>query len=332
MNNKYETIDAELVVGAIARNCKKALEANIPRLEELCRFFKDYHIVIYENDSNDGTTELLKEWANKNPHILSINETTNETTIPKQSKGTPFPGQSYSRIVKMAGFRNRVLKEVRERFTPDLFCFIDIDIEEFEPRSVVDAIFNAPSDWGALFANGQVILDYGDEERISPIMYDYYAYTEVGVNPYQEGDYAVRLSDNLALAWVEQRCINRHPYHLCNSAFNGIGIYRWKAIEGLVYQAYQTPELKAVNAALCEHVPFNFEIVRRGFGNYVVRDMKTIMTHAPGCKHSALLSRWKNYFPIWDFFKFNKGMKKRIVQILFQRLRKFSLSKKNEML
>lgn len=312
--------DSVIVFGILARDCAKNLQKNIKRLEDLGRAFKDYYVVAYENDSVDGTTELLQEWARKNSHVLSINEITKQVTIPKQSQETPFPGQSYKRIKKMAAFRNRVLQEVRQRYTPDLFCFIDIDAEEFDPQSVVDAIDKAPKGWGGLFANGQVIIDFDQHPRINPIMYDYYAYVEKGVNPLKEKDYAVQIHKNQAVAWIAQRFINRQAYHSCTSAFNGIGIYRWEAVKDLDYVAFQTPELKAVNASLCEHVPFNYCIYCQGYGLYVVRDMKTQMVHINPPKIHHRWSKWKNHVPSYDFLKYNKSAKKQLVKYFFRYL------------
>lgn len=309
--------NASIVIGILARDCAKSLRLNIPRLEELGSCFADYHVVVYENDSIDGTTEMLNDWASKNSHVVFIHEMTQQQTIPQETKDIPYPGQSVFRIEKMARFRNRVISETRKRFHPDLFCFIDIDIECFYPQSIAHAIDNAPKDWGGLFADGQIILDYGSHQVPMPIMYDYYAYTEKGINPFEEGDYAVRLTDQLAVVWVAQRFINRTAYHQCNSAFNGIGIYRWEAIEGLQYEVYQTPELKAVNASLCEHVPFNYCVVLRGYKNYLSKEIKTIIFTKTARKHS-LLNRWKDYVPQYDFLKHNKHIKRKILYYIFR--------------
>ena len=296
-----------IVIGLLARDCVKNLQMNIPRIEELGNYFREYHVIAYENDSRDGTKEVLQKWMLDNPNVISINETTGEQTIPLESKSVPFPGQSLYRITKMADFRNRVLKELRLRFCPDLFCFIDVDVEMFCPQEVIKSIEHAPKDWGALFANGQIILDYGTHICTNPIQYDYYAYFKQGMNPYQSGDYTIRIYDNLAVAWVEQKKINCHQYYPCCSAFNGIGIYKWDIVKDLNYCAYQTPKLKEFQASLCEHVPFNYEIIRRGYKLYVVRDMKTIMRHDKAHVHHGL-SKWKNYFPSYDFLKNNRSV------------------------
>lgn len=300
-------IDKSIVIGLLARDCKKNLQTNIPRIETLGNLFREYHVIAYENDSADGTKELLQRWMQDNPCVISINEVTGEQTIPPKSRNVLYPGQSLYRITKMAVFRNRILKELRLRFCPDFFCFIDVDVEIFDPREIVKGIEQAPKDWGALFANGQIILDYGTHTCVNPIQYDYYAYFKQGMNPYQSGDYTIRINDNLAVAWMEQRKINRHNYHPCFSAFNGIGIYRWAMIKDLSYCAYQTPELKGFQASLCEHVPFNYEIVKRGYKLYIVRDMKTIMRHDRAYVHHGL-SKWRNYYPSYDFLNNNRAV------------------------
>lgn len=305
--------EKEIVIGILARDCNEQLHINIPRLEVLGSSFKDYHIVIYENDSIDGTTETLLQWAKRNPHVVSINETTNQQTIPEKSIDTPYPGQSVRRISKMANFRNRVLKEVRSRYTPDYFMFIDIDVLDWNPKDVVNSIEKAPKDWGALFGNGQILLDFKTHMCPNPWQYDYYAFVPYNVNPYEQGDFVVHPTENVAICWIEQRLINIKKYHRCNSAFNAIGIYKWEAIEGLEYEAYQTPELKEVNASLCEHVPFNYSVVNRKFKLYIVRDMKTIMRIDKPYVHHGF-AKWKDYIPSYSIIKHDPKLRKLIWQ------------------
>lgn len=55
--NKKQIVaaDTDIVIGILARDCARALQGNIPAVEELGSYFKEYHIVIYENDSIDET-------------------------------------------------------------------------------------------------------------------------------------------------------------------------------------------------------------------------------------------------------------------------------------
>ena len=56
MNNQ------NIVIAALARDCEDSLRANIPVIEELRTKFLWSQVVVVENDSIDGTKELLNEW------------------------------------------------------------------------------------------------------------------------------------------------------------------------------------------------------------------------------------------------------------------------------
>ena len=51
-----------IIVCSIVRNAEKGLRRNVPVVKALCRRFGDYRVVVYENDSTDGTKEVLREW------------------------------------------------------------------------------------------------------------------------------------------------------------------------------------------------------------------------------------------------------------------------------
>lgn len=272
--------DMKLVIGLLARDCKESLLRNMPRVETVGAAFGDYHVVVYENDSRDGTTEALQQWALRNPHVTAICETTHQDTIPKKTTRSPFPLKSVHRIERMARFRNRVLDEVRERFTPDIFCFIDIDVESFNPQDVIDAIVHAPADWGALFASGRIAYTESDgSDTLYPLQYDTFAYMPEGVDAMTTGDWIVNRHFHRVTTRLFGAALQETPYLPCSSAFNGIGIYKWEAIKDLTYRIEQTEELKTVNVSFCEHIPFNADIVRKGYGLYVVRSMEVIYMH-----------------------------------------------------
>lgn len=281
-----------IVFGVLARDCKVSLLRNMNRVEEVGQAFLDYHVVIYENDSKDGTAELLQEWAAQNSHVVAICETTNQQTIPEKSKKSPFPFKSVYRIERMARFRNRVLDEVRRRFEPDLFCFIDIDVENFSPTDVVDAIRQVPSDWGALFASGHFLFRKPDgTDKVPHFQYDSYAFVPEGVDPMTTGKWVVSHNYHDVTSWYLNRLLKGCDYLPCRSAFNGIGIYRWEAIRDLKFSVMQTPELMEVEACFCEHVPFNGEIFQKGYRLYVARKMEVTYYH----KRLTPIRRWNHW-------------------------------------
>ena len=281
-----------IVFGILARDCKASLQRNMIRVEEIGQAFKDYHIVIYENDSKDGTTEMLKEWEVRNDHVIAICETTNQITIPEKSKKSPFPLKSVHRIERMARFRNRLLDEVKKRFEPDYFCFIDIDVESFSPQNVVEAIRQAPSDWGALFASGHYLFGKSDGTEMAPLFqYDSYAFVPAGLDPMTTGAWVVSHHFHDITSWLLDRSLRNCEYLSCRSAFNGIGVYRWNAIRDLKFWIMQTPELKECAACFCEHVPFNGDIVQKGFKLYVAKKIEVTYYH----KRLTLMRRFNHW-------------------------------------
>lgn len=270
-----------LVVGLLARDCIKNLRSNMKKVEELGVMFKDYHVVILENDSKDGTAEEVLAWSKRNPKIIYINE---RVEAPKSlfPVKCPHPEKGVLRIEKMVRLRNRVMDEVEKRFTPDIFCFIDIDIQDFSPSTMVQAIEKAPDDWGGIFANGIVYWDDSDGKVYpSPFQYDSFAFVSKGDDYLKRGDYIITPDFHPQVAYQMTLALKTNEYLPCESAFNGIGLYRYETIAGARYSISQNEALKAINCSLCEHIGFNKKVREKGYGIYIARDMKVIYHHEP---------------------------------------------------
>ena len=298
-----QTVPGMIVFGLLARDCRDNLERNIVRVLEAGSFFSDYRVVVYENDSKDGTDDLIRKWAAENDKVVGICEITGERTIPDKSQKCPFPMKSVRRIERMCIFRNRVLDELGKRFSTDYFCFIDIDIYDFKPYSLAKAVLTAPSNWGGLFANGRVLIeDFYGHRTFSPFQYDSYAFMDERINYKDTGDWCIHRHFHAITSLILNRNIMKNPFLPCSSAFNGIGIYRWSVIKNLRYRVEQTRELKAVNASFCEHVPFNADVRSLGFGLYVVRDMEVVCIKEK--RKFRRFSLWKKQIRTYLRFRF----------------------------
>ena len=321
VNNQMNTkqivaADADIVIGILARDCAQALQGNIPAVEELGSYFKNYHIVIYENDSIDETKKILIEWRQHNPKVILVMEN-HQARVSIPQEDNPYPDKSIYRIQRMINCRNRLLEETRKLPAPDLWCLIDIDIEYFNPRSVVDAIERAPADWGGLFANGAIYMQYSDHVQPDFIQRDSYAYVDEGVDPLKSKcwgiDHNYHQITGARMTWK----LRKHPFLSCYSAFNGIGVYKWEAIKDETYRIMQTPELKAVHASFCEHVPFNLGVIQKGYRNYIAREMKVIYwLEYP--KEKTGLSNWQNYHRAIYYYQ---GRPLRLMKTIFHMLK-----------
>ena len=54
--------DKTFIICSIVRNAEKGLKMNIPVVNAFCKEVHDFQIVVFENNSTDGTKALLADW------------------------------------------------------------------------------------------------------------------------------------------------------------------------------------------------------------------------------------------------------------------------------
>lgn len=241
-----------IVVSILARDCAPRLHRNISRVEKLLAAARVGRVVIVENDSVDGTKEVLANWAARDERV---------TVICKDHNAEAGSGsRKADRISRMASYRNAYLDFIdNEDITVDLVVMIDIDAKSFDVDGIIRSIESAPVDFAALFANGtrRVI------GSLLPFYYDLYAFVPAW------GKAARSLAQMRANGRELQDQMRVDQYVECQSAFGGIGVYRYDAIKGNCYSVAVNSERR--DEVLCEHIPFNSEA--RG-KCYVAREMR----------------------------------------------------------
>lgn len=249
-------MDCTVIIGLLARDCKDSLIRNIPRIERLGSFFTDHHIVVVENDSVDGTQQILHDWAVRNGKVV-VDSFTNCSRR--------LADCSYKRINQMASLRNRLLEDIKKLPASDFVLMMDVDIYDFDVDGVIDCISHAPDDWGGLMANGRVMLP---NQKINIYQYDQFAFMGCDED----------ISDTIYFLPRRGRLLNtevqRCEYFPVRSAFGGIGIYRYDAIKNLQYRVVRTSDGR--QNAFCEHIPFHLDIIKQGYKNYICRRMSVI--------------------------------------------------------
>ena len=68
--------DINVVITGLCRNISNVLDHSMARLRVTSEFFADCKYLIYENDSDDGTSERLQEYARADRDIILIQENT----------------------------------------------------------------------------------------------------------------------------------------------------------------------------------------------------------------------------------------------------------------
>lgn len=270
-------INKNIVIAALARDCETSLTTNIPLIEELRKRFLWSHVVIVENDSKDGTKDLLRHWEKSSVGVTVISDDYGTQTIPDKSDLIKNPMTSYQRIDKMVLYRNIYLDHISKiEHAIDLVIVIDIDVLEISLTGLFNAINSFKRDLGAVFSNGVSVgkMFFGTTK----IYYDVFAVYEYPLlNEYSHSPESLHQTFKSV-----NKKIRKKPFYKVISAFGGVGVYNYQAIKGLRYRTVLNPLNKL--EAICEHIPFNQEITERGFNNYIARDFQVVYQ-----KHSWIL-------------------------------------------
>ena len=262
-------INKNIIIAALARDCEDSLRTNIPLIEELRSQFSWSQIVVVENDSKDGPKGLLNDWKINFNDVTIISKDFGTKTIPDKSDLIINPYTTYQRIDKMVSYRNLYLEHINKVEHPiDLVIIIEIDVIEISLTGLINAINSFEEKTGAIFSNGVSVMKtpFG----LSEIYYDIFAVWEYPL--LHEFSYS---AGSLAKTFKSiNRNIKKSPLYSVISAFGGVGIYNYAAIKDLRYKTVLNPVDK--QEAICEHIPFNHEIIKRGYKNYIHRDLQVI--------------------------------------------------------
>ncbi|MDP4207566.1 MAG: hypothetical protein Q8928_02005 [Bacteroidota bacterium] len=260
----------KLFITALARDCETNLVSNINHINKLRTFFAESYILIVENDSKDNTKSILNDWSLKEKNIKIISNNYGTKTIPVKAKGKLLPGTSYERISKMTKYRNIYLDYLNTlNESIDYVLIIDIDIAFFSTEGIMKAIQNSPKDWGALFAYGTSRLNlFG--MHLFPIFYDTYAYLgekEDFNNLKQSSKRRRHLQRTLSIKLLFKK------YFKCKSSFGGIAIYKRVVLTNIKYQCIPN-KFNTDSEVHCEHLPLNYDIIQKGYNNYICKDLE----------------------------------------------------------
>jgi hypothetical protein len=228
---------------ALARNCKKSLERNKHNIEKLCSFFKNYKIILFENDSIDGTREYIEMWSKQNTNVILIKCPNNPTCKLKTKTGYNYGQFSDMRIKKMSEYRDLYLDYIKKsNYTYTMVVDIDLDMSTIEIDGLM-FILSKSYLWNGVFINGRsnVPGTFG----LITLPYDAMAYSKSikCKNPYNSFQRLYYLLHNYINLYIDTS--SRDEFIKVSSAFNGVAIYKTSKLKNATY--------KTNIATPCEH-------------------------------------------------------------------------------
>lgn len=251
-----KTSESSIIICSIVRNAEKGLRRNIPVINELCRHFRDYRIVVYENDSVDATKVLLKDWMKQDPnHVTALlNDTDASKTIPSAISVNVNPFFSHKRIDKMAHIRNYYLDYVeKNNLSADYLMVVDLDVSQLFVDSILSSFSAEAIEWDVVTAFG-----YSTSPSLKKRYHDTYALVEYGKENVPQTEKSIH---DAALDMANK--MKDGKWIRVFSAFGGLAIYRFACIKDLRYQVLDNNDSRV--EVRCEHYSLYSQMAERGF-------------------------------------------------------------------
>lgn len=242
-----------IVICALVRDAAKNLDQTLSRVYNLVYLFKDYRIVILENDSKDQTREILLAHANNDPKFIVLGCGINAKECKLDLPETDYVNGTMSneRISKMVNLRNQYLEFVETKFGLfDLMAVWDLDING---HVYLDGVL----DTGALFSADETQAKTNGIFKVDGVAAQGFRLIECfGGSFLTYGDSYAYMDKSLRdwPKWVRALFLSSfpgYPYKTqpVESAFNGLAFYRIKSLKGRRYGT-RTDEHGEV---VCEH-------------------------------------------------------------------------------
>ena len=263
---------SKMVFCILCRDMTEKVSLLQRRVTLTCRSFNDYAVVIFENDSEDNTRQLLKQWQSSDPqhvHLLECPEAADCRL--KQLKMYTYGNLSASRMRRMADFRNRYVNYTKKNFS-DFDYAIVLDGDTQGPWSV-DGIAHTigqreQPQWDVVAAMAQA--SFPGTFGTHMIMNDALAYVGDDNAKLVAQDGAMKKID-FALRVFDHSRRPGEPMYAVRSAFNGMAIYRLPAFFA---GSYGTDE--------CEHIGKHETMAAAGYGRIFINPALLLYTGAQG--------------------------------------------------
>lgn len=230
----------KILICGIARNVAPMVDNTIRNIEALGNYFSDYAVIIYENNSDDHTSDLFKKWASQNAHVTFLSE-----KIPAEKL-------SLSRTERLADARNIILDKARDPQYQDFKYLImaDLDFMCVWPIQEIMTTIYTPGDWDCVAANGvnaegQCYDNYALRYPFFPLG------PEVMGNPW----YVHRFEREMKF--------DGNQWTPVYSAFGGLAIYKTSSMLPFSYSGTVTEDLRTYYKTILSSLPQDHEYINK---------------------------------------------------------------------
>lgn len=246
-----------IVIVSLVRDVEEQIPDIIKKVEKLASYFRDYIVLIVENDSKDNTRKELLKWSKNNSRVkilgCGVNSDKCIMGLEKTVKDTDTQYDKFrKRIEKMVYLRNIYLNEIKNKYSGfDYVCIWDLDTIG---TTYIDGIANTFYYFSKENTNIDVICGFGLYVGWNPtIYYDSFAHLSVG-EKYDIKNKTMMDIKYLSLSFKYKR--GDEPVET-DSCFGGIAFYRLSSLLSPYVFYDMTPSQENIE---CEHVRLHKKI------------------------------------------------------------------------
>jgi hypothetical protein len=226
-----------VVITGLCRNIIDVLPQTAARLRKTAELFKEAKILIYENDSNDGTSEALKEEFEGDNNVILKQDITGHKMYGKTRE---LERPMY--LGKLRQMCNGWIRDINKFFPVDYIVVIDLDLDG---GWSYDGILNSfgYDHWSAMTANG---FEYKEKKIESEQGVEYLEYERLFFDTFaykKYGSWEVLDSEETNKLRFER---GDEPFRVYSN-FNGVGIYKYEDMIDCTFGAHQNPDGTVIN-------------------------------------------------------------------------------------
>jgi hypothetical protein len=276
----------KIIILCLTRDVDSYVEMTRNKLESIGKDFLEYKIVLFENDSEDNTRKLLKNWMseNKNVDVMDCCHLGSCECLLKNEKGYEMGQLSKGRISKMRYYRETLLRYATQKYSNyDYVMIYDFDISGIVYKDGLMTSFSSDTEWDMVFANG--LQSYPRITMSNLVLYDTLPYIPE------------ELSYNHELSLIQ---LDRHHKKLrkhnigsdlvkCKSGFNGMAIYKMKCLKNSSYMNN--------TEKYCEHLDLHKDMYNKGYNKiYYNPSMVLFVGQAGPHRSQVIFNEFHKYF------------------------------------
>jgi hypothetical protein len=275
---KNNVKDKKIVMGFLLKDSTIHISSMQKKIKEMGKYFKDYKVVLFENDSKDGTRDILNEWSLHDKHIDIIkccDLGDCECRLNWKDLKSKGPISDF-RIDKMRFMRERMLRHVSKNYSHyDYYMIMDFDISG---SLFIDGFFTTfhHNNWDMVFSNGL---------NSSPIPFFHnklYLYDILAYVPYdhKQIEYSKSNYQNIIDFFRENKKLEINLKNLkwkeAKSGFNGLAIYKMKSVKNCSYLNNKK--------FYCEHIDIHNNMIENSYEK-IYFNPSIIMFPGQQCEH-----------------------------------------------